>query len=59
MNLIEIRSIFCLVSMFFLLIMSISTNDIIQSQLFASLGIISGALTLKSLSEGIPKSKPD
>lgn len=59
MNIIEIRSVFCLVSMFFLLIMSISTHDIIQSQLFASLGIISAVLTLKSLSERIPKSKPD
>ncbi len=50
MNLTEIKSIFYLVLMIAFLIMAFTTKDIVNRQLFASLGIITGAFVTKSLS---------
>jgi hypothetical protein len=47
MNIIPLKTGFCLVIMAVFLIMAIITKNAINSQLFASLGIIIGILTLK------------
>lgn len=57
MNLILIKSTVCFISMIVMLVSAIATNDVIQSQLYACIGIISGALTLKCLSTQGTKSK--
>jgi len=50
MNLIVLKTSFCLVLMIAFLIMVFITKDLIDSQLFVPLVIILGALALKSLS---------
>jgi len=47
MNFLVTKTIFCLVLMMAFLIIAIITNDYINRQLFASLGIITGAFTSK------------
>jgi hypothetical protein len=50
MNLIVIKTIFCLMLMIVLLIMAFITKDVVNSQLFASLGIVIGASVYKLVS---------
>jgi len=50
MNLLGIKNIFCLALIIVFLIMAFMTNDAASEQLFASLGIVTGALALKYLS---------
>lgn len=50
MNAIVIKTIFILVLMIAFLIMAFITEDVINSQLFASLGIITGTFASKHLS---------
>jgi hypothetical protein len=50
MNLIVIKTSICLVLMIVFLIISFTTKDVLNSQLSASLGIISGAFAFKFLS---------
>jgi hypothetical protein len=50
MNISAIKNIIVLILMVAFLIMAIITNDTINSQLFTSLAIILGALTLKNFS---------
>jgi hypothetical protein len=50
MNLIVIKIFFCLVLMIAFLIMAFITKDISNSQLFASLGIITGTFGSRNLS---------
>jgi len=47
MNFLVTKTIFCLVLMMAFLIIAVITNDVINRQLFASLGIITGAFTSK------------
>lgn len=47
MKIIEIKTTMCLVFMIFFGIMAFLTKDILNSQLFASIGIIAGALLSK------------
>lgn len=54
MNLIVIKTSVCLILMIAFLIMAFITKNVVNSQLFASLGIITGALTLKFLSTKNP-----
>ena len=49
MNLIVIKTSFCLVSMIALLMMAFLTNDTSNGQLFAALGIITGSFAFKIL----------
>jgi len=57
MNLIVLKTSFCLVLMIAFLIMVFITKDLIDSQLFVALVIIIGAVALKSLSPKNPKIK--
>lgn len=50
MKLIEIKSTFCLVLMIVILIMSFITKDVVNSQLLASLALITGAYATRILS---------
>ncbi len=50
MNFIAIKTIFCLIIMVTFLVMAFFTKDASNVQLFASFGIIMGALANKSLS---------
>jgi uncharacterized membrane protein YozB (DUF420 family) len=50
MNLIGIKTVFCLLLMILFLIPSIITKEEVRIQIFSSLAIITGALSLKSLS---------
>lgn len=55
MNLILIKAIFCLALMIVYLIMASIIKDVVNSQLLASLAIITGAFTVKYLSPKIQK----
>ncbi len=50
MNFLGIKNIFCVALIIVFLLMAFVTNDVANEQLFASLGIITGALALKYLS---------
>lgn len=50
MKLIEIKTTICLVFMIVFGIMAFLTKDVLNSELFASIGIISGALLSKFMS---------
>ena len=50
MNLLVTKWIFCLVLMMAFLIIAIISNNVVDRQLFASLGIIMGAFTTKFIS---------
>ena len=50
MKLIEIKTTICQVFLIVFVIMSFMTKDILNSQLFASIGIIAGALLSKFMS---------
>lgn len=51
MNIIGTKTIFCLILMIAFLMIAHITNDVISRQLFASLGIITGAITSKFISD--------
>jgi hypothetical protein len=50
MKLIEIKTTICQVFLIVFVIMSFMTKDVLNSQLFASIGIIAGALLSKFMS---------
>ena len=51
MNLNSIKIVFCLLLMLVFLIMAFITNDVSNVQLFASFGIIMGAMAIKILNQ--------
>jgi len=55
MNLIVVKTSFCLVLMIAFLLMAFITKDVVNSQLFVALVIITGALASKHLSPKNPK----
>jgi len=50
MNLSEIKTTLCIVVMLILVLMAFSANNLIDSRLFAGLGIIFGAIASRNLS---------
>jgi len=50
MKLMEIKTSLCFVSMLVFLIIAFTTKDVVNSQIFASLGIITGAVLSKNVS---------
>lgn len=50
MNIIETKTIFCLILMIAFLTTAFLTNNIIEGHLFASLGVISGSFVSKFIS---------
>ncbi|WP_298351599.1 hypothetical protein [Runella sp.] len=54
-----IKTYFCLALMIGLIVMALITKDVINSKLFASLGIITGAFVPSNLSDNSRNSKVD
>lgn len=55
MNLIELKTSFCLLVMIIFIIMAFLTKDVSHSQLFAAVAILIGALATKYISPKNPK----